>query len=44
VRSQAYLARRLKILTEADARGLIVEAKRLSKRIQKLIEIRREKF
>lgn len=44
VRSQAYLARRIKLLTDEDARALVNDAKRLSKRIQKLIDVRRDKF
>lgn len=44
VRSQAYLAERLKLLVEADARTLINDAKRLSKRIARLMEIRRRDF
>jgi four helix bundle protein len=44
VRSQAHLARRVKLLAESDAEALIVDAKRLSKRIMRLIEVRRHKF
>jgi four helix bundle protein len=44
VRSQSYLARRVNLLSDEDALALINEAKRLSKRIQKLIDVRRDKF
>lgn len=44
VRSQGYVAHRVKLLDEADATALIAEAKRLSKRIMRLIEARRNKF
>ena len=44
VRSQAYLAKRMKLLAEDRAASLIAEAKRLSKRIARFIEVRREKF
>ena len=44
VRSQTYVAGRVKLLTEADAASLIFDAKRLSKRIMKFIQVRREKF
>src|SRR4051812_33477339 len=44
VRSQAHVAYRIKLLGEADANALIAEAKRLTKRIMRLIEVRRDKF
>ena len=44
VRSQTYIARRVTLLNDADATMLINDAKRLSKRIMRLIEVRREKF
>jgi four helix bundle protein len=44
VRSQTVLARRVKLISEAGATVLIKDAKRLSKRIMRLIEARREKF
>ncbi len=44
VRSQTYLAKRVKLLAEDRAASLIAEAKRLSKRIARFIEVRREKF
>ncbi len=44
VRSQAYLARRLKLLSDERAADLVGSSKRLSKRIQKLIDVRRDKF
>ena len=44
VRSQAYLAARVKLLAEADAKTLIADAKRLSKRIARLMEVRRRDF
>lgn len=44
VRSQAYLARRVKLLGEAEAGALVLEAKRLSKRIKRLIDSRRDNF
>src|SRR5437764_1424024 len=37
VRSQAYLARRVKLLADDHAGALIADAKRLSKRIMRLI-------
>ena len=44
VRSMAYLARRVKLLSDDDAESLIRDAKRLSKRIASFIKVRREKF
>jgi four helix bundle protein len=44
VRSQAYVARRVHLLGEPDAAALIADAKRLSKRIMKFIQVRRKKF
>lgn len=44
VRSPAYLARRVRLLIDEQAIALIAEAKRLSKRIARFIEVRREKF
>ena len=44
VRSQAVVATRVKLLDEARSALLITDAKRLSKRIMRLIEARREKF
>lgn len=44
VRSQAYVAWRVKLLKDADAPALIADAKRLSKRIARLMEVRRKDF
>jgi four helix bundle protein len=44
VRSQAYLARRVRLLADADAKQLVADAKRLSKRIKRLIDSRRDNF
>lgn len=44
VRSQGCLAMRVKLIGELPATELIEQARRLSKRIQKLIDVRREKF
>ena len=44
VRSQAYLARRVRLLSDTAAAELVVDSKRLSKRIPKLIDVRRDKF
>ena len=44
VRSQAFLARRVQLLTDANAAKLIAQAKRLSKRIARYIEVRRKDF
>ncbi|MBI4623948.1 MAG: hypothetical protein HY736_12125 [Verrucomicrobia bacterium] len=40
----AELAVRVKLLGEADAESLIADAKRLSKRIARLMEVRRKDF
>ncbi len=44
VRSQVHLARRVKLLEESSADGLIEQTRRISRRIQRLIDVRREKF
>lgn len=44
VRSQAYVARRVGLLPERSAVELIEQARQLSRRMQKLIDVRREKF
>ena len=44
VRSQAVVASRVKLIEEARAAVLITDAKHLSKRIMRLINVRREKF
>ena len=44
VRSQTYVAGRVKLLTDNDAASLISDAKKLSKRIMRFIQVRREKF
>jgi four helix bundle protein len=44
VRSQTYVAARVKLLAGADAESLIADAKRLSKRIARLMEVRRNDF
>lgn len=44
VRSQTHIARRVKLLSAEDAVLVIADAKRLSKRIKKLIDVRRDKF
>lgn len=44
VRSQAYVARRVQLLQEQSAIELIEQARQLSRRLQKLINVRREKF
>jgi four helix bundle protein len=44
VRSQTYVARRVKLLSEEAAAPLIADAKRLSKRIARLMEVRRKDF
>ncbi|MES2694999.1 MAG: four helix bundle protein [Verrucomicrobiota bacterium] len=44
VRSQAYLGLRVKLLSEQNAHPLIADAKRLSKRIARLMEVRRKDF
>jgi four helix bundle protein len=44
VRSQTYVAGRVKLLTDTDAALLISDAKRLSRRLMKFIHARRVKF
>src|SRR5690348_1895388 len=44
VRSQCHIARRVRLLEDAEATRLIADASRLSKRIMRFIEVRREKF
>jgi four helix bundle protein len=44
VRSQAYVAARVGLLTTDIALGLVGDAKRLSKRIARLMEVRRKDF
>jgi four helix bundle protein len=44
VRSQSYVAVRVKLLSQRDAESLIADAKRLSKRIARLMEVRRKDF
>ena len=44
VRSQSHLARRVKLLDDNVASELISESQRLSRRIQKFIDARRQKF
>jgi four helix bundle protein len=44
VRSQAHLARRIKLLPEPAADELIGRARRLSKRLARFIAVRRENF
>ena len=44
VRSQVFLARRVRLLSEEQEAALVADAKRLSRRLQKLIDVRREKF
>jgi four helix bundle protein len=44
VRSQCHLAHRVKLLEETAANEMINESQRLSRRIQKLIDVQREKF
>ena len=44
VRSQTYVARRVRLLSDVDGNSMIREAKRLSKRIARFIKVRREKF
>lgn len=44
VRSQTYLAARVQLLSEADAAVLVREAKRPSKRIARLMDVRRKDF
>lgn len=44
VRSQAHVAVRVQLLSDIHAQPLIADAKRLSKRIARLMEVRRKKF
>ena len=44
VRSQTYVAARVKLLSDESAASLIADAKRLSKRIARLMEVRRKDF
>ena len=44
VRSQAHVSKRVKLLPEATADSLIADSKRLSKRLMRFIQVRREKF
>jgi len=44
VRSQSHLAHHVKLLDEAAAKELVGESQRLSRRIQKFIDVRRQKF
>jgi four helix bundle protein len=44
VRSQAHLARRVGILTDPAAEHVIANAARLSRRLTRLIQVRREDF
>ncbi len=44
VRSQAYLAQRVRLLPDQPALALIDQARTLSRRLQKFIDVRREKF
>ena len=44
VRSQSHLALRINLLDETAANELVSESQRLSRRIQKFIDVRREKF
>ena len=44
VRSQAYLSRRIGLLTVEQSTPLIEETRRLSRRIARFIAVRREKF
>jgi four helix bundle protein len=44
VRSQAHLAQRVELLTSEQATDLIAASERLSKRISRYIQVRREKF
>lgn len=44
VRSQAYLAKRVGLLEASNAADLVDAAKRLSRRIMRFIQVRREKF
>lgn len=44
VRSQTYVALRVKLLSDDAGASLIADAKRLSKRIARLMEVRRKDF
>jgi four helix bundle protein len=44
VRSQTYVARKVQLIADPSATELIEQARQLSRRIQRLIEVRREKF
>lgn len=44
VRSQAHVARRIRLLAEGDGDRLIEQARRLSKRIARFIAVRRSDF
>ncbi len=44
VRSQAYLAIKVKLLSDESGETLIAEARRLSKRIGRLMDVRRTQF
>jgi four helix bundle protein len=44
VRSQMYVATRVKLITEEAAESIITDAKRLSRRIARLMEVRRKDF
>ncbi len=44
VRSQTYVAVRVKMISEEKAASLIAAARRLSKRIARLMEVRRKDF
>jgi four helix bundle protein len=44
VRSQSHLARRVNLLADEDAKLIAADAARLSKRIKRLIDARRDKF
>ena len=44
VRSQAFVGRRINVLSEGDSEFLILAARRLSKRLKRLIDARRTHF
>ena len=44
VRSQSYIAVQVKLLGSDEGKALIADAKRLSKRIARLMEVRRKDF
>ncbi len=44
VRSQLHVAVRIKLVAEESAASVIADAKRLSKRIARLMEVRRKNF